>query len=143
MRKNVAGDPAPTAAALDPEAVVYVNKLAAVLRSVMEAQSRWIPEIDAVSPQQSLVNDAGWRQRLTDALTDLVRAAEGLRIEPVPARMLAADAALADAESEARLAGQGFADAVQRSDLRTLLAAVEHIDRMNQLIQRARTLISG
>jgi len=141
-RQEIRVNPAP-AAALDADAVEYVNRLAAVLGKLMEAQGRWIPEIDAVSRQQSLVNDAGWRQRVTGALADLVTAAEGLRIEPVPAGMDKVDGALADAQSEAMLAGQGFGEAVQRADLRTLVAALEHIDRMNQLIQRARALISA
>jgi hypothetical protein len=130
-------------AELDPEAAAYINQLAAALRKVMEAQRRWIPEVDAVSRQQSLAHDAGWRSQVTTAMADLASAAEGLRVQPLPNSMQAVDGALQDAQSQARLAAQGFAEAVERADLRTMLAAAEHIDRMNQLIQRARSLISA
>lgn len=135
--------PKPAAATLDAEGVEYVKSLAAALSGLMEAQGRWIPEIDAVSRQQSLVNDTDWRRRITSALAELVDAADGLRVQPVPAGMQPVDGALAQAQSEARLAGEGFAEAVDGADMRTMVAALEHIDRMNQCIQRARGLIAG
>ena len=132
-------NPAPT---LDAQGIEYITRLAAVLRDVMDAQRRWIPEIDAASRDQGLVNDLAWRGRITSAMGELAIAAEGLRISPVPDNMQAMDGALGQARDEARHAAQGFQQAVANADLRTMLAAVEHVDRMNAFIQHARSLVS-
>jgi uncharacterized protein (DUF4415 family) len=126
---------------LNDAGVQYVTRLASALRQVMEAQSRWIPEMDAVSRDQHLIHDEGWQARITQAMQDMVAASAGFGIEPLPPKMEPVDQALGEARKEAQSAGNGFAAAVESADLRTMLGAVEHVDRMNQLIQRARSLI--
>jgi len=107
----------------------------------MEAQGQWVAEIDAASKKPDLMKDESWRSRSVALLDQVVAAAGGLQVEPVPDSMAAVDRTLAEARKEAHLAGESYSAAAGDGNLGSIVSTLQHIDRMSQLIQQARAQV--
>jgi hypothetical protein len=138
-RKVVAAKPLE----LTAENSAYVAKLATALSEVSAAQNAWVQQVETASRNPALLQDAGCQSRLGAAMAEVVSAADGLRIAPVPAGMEAADAMLGRARAEATLAAATPGDGTGMVSTESIVASIQHLDEMSQLLQEAYRLIRG
>ncbi len=127
--------------ALDKEGAEYLGRLADALSRLILAQDSWVNEIDLASRQPAVMQDPQWQARSRASINSMLLAAEALRLEGVPDAMRPVDDMLGRAEREAQAAFDGYAAAVQGSNVALLLEVLRHVDRMSQLIQQAYGLI--
>jgi len=127
--------------ALDKEGAEYLGRLAEALSRLILAQDSWVNEIDLASRQPAVMQDPQWQARSRASINSMLLAAEALRLEGVPDAMRPVDDMLGRAEREAQAAFDGYAAAVQGSNVALLLEVLRHVDRMSQLIQQAYGLI--
>lgn len=116
-------------------------KLAVALSEVSAAQDKWVQEMEAASTNQDLLQDPACHARLSAAMTSVVSAASHLRIEPVPEGMQRADQMLGRARAEAELAAAGTPDGAGLLSTDAIVAAIQHLDEMSQLLQQAYLLV--
>jgi|GEM_PF-3774545 indole-3-glycerol phosphate synthase len=141
-RKPAAAKPrapkkAQAGAAVDEASAEYVAKFASAVSVLTEAQDHWVAEVDLVSRQPALMHDPQWQARSSASMNTMLMAANALRIEPVPEPMKATDELLARAQEEARTAVDGYSAAIHSSNARQLIAVMQRVDHMSQLIQEA------
>jgi hypothetical protein len=140
----VAGLPLPTPAepiAIAPSDSDYVGKLAAAIGQVIAAQDRLVQNIDAASREPQLLSDSAWQVGSRSAAEMVRNMADQLRIAPVPEALLPVDDILGRAQEEGRLASEAHTAAITAGNPQKMVATLEHLDRMAQLIEQAHGLL--
>ncbi|MFI5270322.1 MAG: hypothetical protein ACHQ7M_23325 [Chloroflexota bacterium] len=107
------------------------------------AEGKWVEEIETVSHTPALLQDPACQAKLSAAMTSVVSAASHLRIEPVPDGMQAANELLIRARAAAELAAAGKRDTNGALSTDAIVASIQQLDEMSQLLQQAYQLIRG
>ncbi|HLY65572.1 MAG TPA: hypothetical protein VKU60_08560, partial [Chloroflexota bacterium] len=121
--------------------IAYLTSLTHALNDLISAQNKLVAEIDRASGASGQGENTSERSRTTDALNDLLAAAEGLRIQPVPSGMRQVDEMLDKAGDEARLAADAYMSSLDGSGMQWMLPVLQRLDRMSKLIVQARSLV--
>ena len=121
----------------------YVGKVAAAMSAVSVAQDKWVQEIETVSRNPALLQDPACQAKLTSAMRSVVLASAGLRVEPVPEGMQPAADLLERARAQATLADPGGNGDAKTLSTEAIVASIQHLDEMGQLLQQAYKVIRG
>jgi hypothetical protein len=121
----------------------YVGKVAAAMMAVSAAQDKWVQEIETVSANPALLQDPACQAKLTSAMRSVVLASAGLRVEPVPDGMQPAADLLDRARTQAELADPGGNGDSSALSTEAIVASIQHLDEMAQLLQQAYKVIRG
>ena len=121
----------------------YVTKVAAAMTAVSAAQDQWLQEIETVSMNPALLQDPACQAKLTSAMRSVLLASAGLRVEPVPDGMQPAADLLDRARAQAELADPGGNGDTKTLSTDAIVASIQHLDEMGQLLQQAYKVIRG
>ena len=111
--------------------------------AVSAAQDTWVQEIETVSANPALLQDPACQAKLTSAMRSVVLASAGLRVEPVPEEMQPAADLLDRARAQAELADPGGNGGSSALSTAAIVASIQHLDEMAQLLQQAYKAIRG